>query len=94
MHLNAEVIVYGGTSPDASVKVNGQPIALQPDGTFRFQFTLPDGDFEIPISARSADGQEERSGTLTFRRQTRRVGAVGATTQPAHLEPLIGRRTA
>lgn len=92
MHLNAEVIFYGGTQPDATVSVNGQEIQLQPDGSFRYHFTLPDGDFEIPIVAVSADGQEERSGTLRFQRQTRRVGAVGATAQPALLEPLIGRR--
>ncbi|MEK0447086.1 MAG: hypothetical protein RLZZ399_2407 [Verrucomicrobiota bacterium] len=94
MHLNAEVIFYGGTQPDARVTVNGEEIQLQPDGTFRYHFTLPDGDFEIPICATSADGQEERSGTLSFRRQTRRVGAVGASAQPQHLEPLMGRRTA
>jgi hypothetical protein len=94
MHLNAEVIFYGGTQPDATVKVNGETIKLQPDGSFRYHFTLPDGDFEIPIVAVSADGQEERSGTLSFQRQTRRVGAVGATAQPAHLEPLMGRRLA
>lgn len=94
MHLNAEVIFYGGTQPDATVKVNGETIKLQPDGSFRYHFTLPDGDFEIPIVAVSADGMEERSGTLSFQRQTRRVGAVGATAQPAHLEPLMGRRRA
>ena len=94
MHLNAEVIFYGGTEPDATVTVDGKPIELQPDGTFRFHFTLPDGDFEIPVCAKSADGHEERSGTLSFRRQTRRVGAVGSTAQPQHLEPLIGRRSA
>jgi hypothetical protein len=94
MHLNAEVIFYGGTQPDATVLVNGQEIKLQPDGSFRYHFTLPDGDFEIPIVAVSADGQEERSGTLSFQRQTRRVGTVGATAQPVHLEPLLGRRHA
>ncbi len=94
LHLNAEVIFYGGTHPDASVRVNGQEIALQPDGTFRYHFTLPDGDFEIPVVAVSPDGVEERAGILSFQRQTRHVGAVGATGQPAHLEPLLGRRRA
>jgi hypothetical protein len=94
LHLNAEIIFYGGTAPDASVHINGQPVPLQPDGSFRFHFTLPDGDFEIPIAARSADGCEERSGTLRFTRSTRRTGEVTDTTQPPHLEPLIGRRSA
>ena len=94
MHLNAEVIFYGGTQPDAALTVNGEPVVLQADGSFRFHFTLPDGDFEIPVVARSADGMEERSATLSFRRQTRRVGNIGATAQPAHIEPLIGRRLA
>jgi hypothetical protein len=94
MHLNAEIVFYGGTAPDASVRVNGQPVTLAPDGTFRFHFTLPDGDFEIPIVATSADGLEERSGTLSFTRNTRRTGAVTDTVQPHDLEPLIGRRSA
>jgi hypothetical protein len=94
VHLNAEVIFYGGTEPDAKVTVNGDPVTLQADGSFRFHFALPDGDFEIPVVARSADGLEERSATLSFRRQTRHIGSVGATVQPAQLEPLIGRRLA
>jgi hypothetical protein len=94
LHLNAEVIFYGGTEPDAKLTVNGDPVPLQGDGSFRFHFTLPDGDFEIPVVALSADGSEERSATLSFRRQTRRIGGVDATVQPAHLEPLIGRRLA
>jgi hypothetical protein len=94
LNLNAEVVFYGGTQRDAGLTVNGEPVTLQADGSFRFHFTLPDGDFEIPVVARSADGLEERSATLSFRRQTRRIGSVGATAQPAHLEPLIGRRLA
>lgn len=94
MNLNAEIIFYGGTAPAATVTVNGEPIALQSDGSFRFHFKLPDGDFEIPIVATSPDGLEERSGTLRFQRQTSRVGHVEATPQPQHLEPLIGRKFA
>jgi len=94
MHLNAEIIFYGGTDPGASVTVNGAPIKLQPDGSFQYHFTLPDGEFEIPVVAVSPDGKEERSGTFSFRRETTRVGIVGATPQPVHLEPLMGRRLA
>lgn len=92
MHVNAEIIFYGGTDPDATVWVDGKQIRLQPDGSFRYRFTLPDGDFGIPIVARSPDGVEERAATLTFVRSTSRRGEVGATNQPPYLEPLIGRK--
>jgi hypothetical protein len=94
MHLNAEIIFYGGTTPDASVEINGQRVVLSPDGNFRFHFTLPDGDFEIPIVAKAADGLEERSGTLRFSRTTQRRGGVADSPQPEHIEPLIGRKSA
>lgn len=92
MHVNAEIIFYGGTHPDATVTINGERIQLTPDGMFRYHFTLPDGDFEIPIVATSPDQVEQRSATLTFKRGTQRVGEVGATNQPAELNPLIGKK--
>ena len=92
MHVNAEIIFYGGTHPDATVWIDGKEIRLSPDGTFRYHFTLPDGDFAIPVIARSQDRVEERSATLSFVRGTGRTGEVGATAQPAELSPLIGKK--
>ena len=92
MHVNAEVIFYGGTDPRAKVTVAGQPIQLQPDGTFRYHFKFPDNDFEIPVVAVSPDGKETRSAVLYFRRDTTRQGEVDATGQPAHLGDLIGAK--
>lgn len=93
MHVNAEVIFYGGTDPKATVWIDGRQIRLEPDGTFRHHFRMPDGDWVIPIVARSPDGVEERSATLNFARGTSRVGEVGATAQPPGLAPEpMGRR--
>lgn len=92
MHVNAEIIFYGGTHPDATVWVDGQEIKLAPDGTFRYHFTLPDGDFAIPIVAQSPDKVEKRSATLSFVRGTSRTGDVGSTSQPTELKPLIGKK--
>jgi hypothetical protein len=92
MHVNAEIIFYGGTHPDATVWVDGQEIKLAPDGTFRYHFTLPDGDFAIPIVAQSPDQVERRSATLSFVRGTQRAGEVGSTAQPSNLSPLIGKK--
>src|SRR6201997_1840193 len=90
MHVNAEVIFYGGTHPEAKVTVDGQPIQLQPDGTFRYHFIFPDRDFEIPIVAVSPDGKETRSAVLFFRRETTRQGDVGHTGQPPYLTEPMG----
>jgi hypothetical protein len=92
MHVNAEIIFYGGTHPDATVWVDGQEIKLAPDGTFRYHFTLPDGDHAVPIVAQSPDKVERRSATFSFVRGTSRVGDVGATGQPGELSPLIGKK--
>ena len=92
MHVNAEIIFYGGTHPDATVWIDGKEIELQPDGTFRYHFKLPDGDFGIPIVAQSPDKVEQRTATLTFVRGTARVGKVDDTAQPATLAPLIGKK--
>lgn len=92
MHVNAEVIFYGGTHPDAKVWIDGKPVKLQPDGTFHHHFRFPDGDHEIPIVAQSPDGVEQRSATLRFQRGTARQGEVGATAQPAHLGEPMGKK--
>jgi len=92
MHLNAEVIFYGGTHPDAKVTVAGKEIMVRPDGTFRYHFVLPEGKFEIPIVATSPDGVETRRGVLRFERATTRQGDVGSTPQPPLGEPM-GRKS-
>jgi hypothetical protein len=91
MHLNAEVIFYGGTHPDAKVTIAGKEIMVRPDGTFRYHFVFPDGEFEIPITATSPDGVETRRGVLRFERATTRQGDVGSTAQPALGAPM-GRK--
>jgi hypothetical protein len=92
MHVNAELIIYGGTDPQAKVRIDGHPIKLRDDGTFSYHFTFPDGRYFIPIEAESPDGVETRSAMLSFLRITDTIGEVTKTPQPAHLNPPIGRR--
>ncbi|OKH19814.1 Rho termination protein [[Limnothrix rosea] IAM M-220] len=67
---DAELIVYGATEPDATVTIGGQPIKLNPDGTFRFQMSFQDGNIDYPIVAVAADGEQTRSVHMTFDRAT------------------------
>ena len=89
MHVNAEVIFYGGTDPRAKMTIDGKPITLNPDGTFRYHFIFPDGVYEIPIVATSPDGVESRSAILRFERGTQKTGEVADTSQPS-LPPPMG----
>lgn len=68
--VDAELIIYGATDPHAQVAVSGHPIQLRPDGTFTLRYALPDGRFPIPVTARSADGREERTITPIVERNT------------------------
>ncbi len=84
-NVNAELIVYGATEPDATVTLGGRRIRLRPDGTFSYRFALPDGHYELPAVAQSADEVDVRSAGLTFDRSTIYAGEVGAHPQDPKL---------
>jgi len=85
-NVNAELIVYGATEPTASVTIAGHKVVLRPDGSFSFRFALPDGQYELPATAVSADGTESRHAALQFSRATKVVGDVGQHPQDPHLK--------
>jgi uncharacterized protein len=85
--VNAELIVYGATEPNAKVTVAERPIKLRPDGTFSFRFSLPDGRYQLPAVAVSGDGEEAREARLQFARSTEYQGHVEAHPQDAKLRP-------
>ncbi|MFA6079589.1 MAG: DUF4912 domain-containing protein [Candidatus Omnitrophota bacterium] len=70
MWVNCELIVYGGTEPDATLTVQGKKINLRPDGTFSLRFALPDGKQVIPVEATSHDGIDIRRVTPIVTRKT------------------------
>ena len=87
LHINAEIIFYGGTSPGNSLTIAGTPTELRHDGTFRLHTRIPDGEFEIPIVVTSPDGKHTRRATLRFSRETAADAGVSATPQPDYLPP-------
>ncbi len=68
--LNAEVIVYGRTEPDAEVYLGGKKIQLQPDGTFSLRMALPDGKIPLEFKAISKDKKETRAINTYIQRNT------------------------
>jgi hypothetical protein len=75
--LDAELIVYGATDPQARVTLQGEPVKLRNDGTFTLRFSLPDSRQILPAVATSPDGIEERTIVLAVERNTK------------HLEPMV-----
>ncbi|MCC7375147.1 MAG: DUF4912 domain-containing protein [Verrucomicrobiales bacterium] len=85
-NVNAELIVYGATDPKATVRIGGRTIQLRPDGTFSYRFSLPDGEYGLPIRATSPDEVETRSADLKFRRASEYRGDVGTHPQDSRLQ--------
>ena len=87
-NVNAELIIYGATESNATVTFAGKKIPLRPDGSFRFHFALPNGQYELPVTAISADGTDGRAVELKFTRATEIRGHVAtAPTDPALKPP-------
>jgi len=88
-NVNAELIIYGATEPDAKVTLGGHEIKLRPDGSFSYRFSLPDGKYDLPAVAVSADGDDARAASLKFSRETEYLGDVGAHPQDPALQPPL-----
>ena len=88
-NVNAELIIYGATEPDAKVTLGGHEIKLRPDGTFSYRFALPDGKYDLPAVAVSADTTDGRAANLRFCRETEYLGDVGAHPQDPALRPPL-----
>lgn len=88
-NVNAELIIYGATEPDAKVTLGGHEIKLRSDGTFSFRFSLPDGHYDLPAVAVSADRTDGRAAELKFSRDTQYLGDVGVTPQDPSLQPPL-----
>ena len=88
-NVNAELIVYGATETDATVTIGGRRIKLRADGSFSYRFALPDGKYEMPVVAISADQTDGRAAEMKFSRETEIRGDVGAHPQDPALQQLI-----
>jgi hypothetical protein len=83
-NLNAELVVFGATEPNAQVTLGGHLVQLREDGTFSLRFALPDGKYVLSAAAYSARG-ETRGAELEVERNTRYHGEVGI--QPPSQRP-------
>lgn len=69
--VDAEMMVFGSTRPDAYVTIKGEPIKLREDGTFTVRMAMPEAREVIPIVASTSDGVEQRTVVLSIDRNTK-----------------------
>ncbi len=74
--VDAELVVYGVSDPNAHVTLQGEPVALRPDGSFAVRMALADRRQVMPVVASSADGVEQRTIILAVERNTKVLEAV------------------
>ncbi len=70
-NVDAEMILFGSTKPDARVTLGGDPVKIRPDGSFTVRLSMPDKRQVLPVVASSADGVEQRTIVIAIERNTK-----------------------
>jgi len=71
LEVDAEMIIYGATKPDAYVTLQGEPIKVQADGTFRVRVEMPNKRQVLPIIASAGDGSARQTVVMAVERNTK-----------------------
>ncbi|MDA0691937.1 MAG: DUF4912 domain-containing protein [Nitrospinae bacterium] len=68
--LDAELVLFGGADPGATIKLSGKNLDLRPDGTFSTRFILPEGTLNLPVNFESPDRSEVHTVAPIINRKT------------------------
>ena len=77
LEVDAELIVYGATRPDAYVTLQGEPVKVQPDGTFRVRVDMPNKRQVLPIVASVPNGGGRQTVVMAIERNTKSMEPHG-----------------
>jgi hypothetical protein len=77
LEIDAEMIVYGATQPDAYVTLQGEPVKVQADGTFRVRVEMPNKRQVLPIVASARDGSARQTVVMAVERNTKAMEPYG-----------------
>ena len=69
--VNAELVVFGSTHPEAHVSVGTEPVKVRSDGSFSIRMPLPDRRQVLPATAKSRDGVDSQTVVLAVERNTK-----------------------
>ena len=71
MEVDAELVIFGTTEKGSYLSIQGEPIDVASDGSFRFRLEMPNRRQVIPIYGQSASGLERQTVVLAVERNTR-----------------------
>ena len=77
IEVDAEMIVYGATRPGAYVTLQGEPVKVAPDGTFRVRVDFPNKRQVLPIVASNPNGVERQTVVIAVERNTKTMESIG-----------------
>lgn len=69
--VDAEIVVFGSTHPDAHVTIGTDPVKVRNDGSFSVRLPFPDRRQVLPATARSRDGVDEQTVVIAVERNTK-----------------------
>lgn len=70
-HVDAALVIFGTTKPDAKVFLDKKPVKVREDGSFTELWAMPDKRQVIPITATTVDGVEQRVVVIAVERNTK-----------------------
>jgi len=76
--VNAELVVFGSTHPEAHVSVGTEPVKVRSDGSFSIRMPLPDRRQVLPATAKSRDGVDSQTVVIAVERNTKVMEPVSS----------------
>ena len=76
MEVDAELVIFGSTEKGAYLSIQGEPVNVENDGSFRIRLEMPNRRQVIPIYGQSASGLEQQTVVLAVERNTRLMEPV------------------
>jgi hypothetical protein len=79
LDIDAELVVFGSTEKGGYISIQGEPVDIANDGSFRIRLEMPNRRQVIPIRGQSASGLEQQTVVLAVERNTRLMEPVSTT---------------
>ena len=83
MEVDAELVIFGSTEKGSYLSIQGEPIDIASDGSFRIAAEMPNRRQVIPIYGQSASGLEQQTVVLAVERNTRMMEPAPMVKRPA-----------